>query len=220
MRGDLIVIHADQYKEIFFEKIGITRDTPEFQGYITIMAQVAYYMETSDGKIEFVFDYMSDTHFLEVLEAHRKFKVICPFPAVRERFGADPIRGDDKVILPLQAADLWVGLMRRSYEGDKAAQRLLKKIEITDTCTVLDEPTLLKHWNRSVSQIPDLADLTIEPRAAINAWIAIEDEAEWAMQDEKEIPAPIRRNIDIDLRGAMEGFSEERRVIVRGDRDW
>lgn len=157
LRGDLIVIHADQYKEIFFEKIGITRDTPEFQGYITIMAQVAYYMETSDGKIEFVFDYMSDTHFLEVLEAHRKFKVICPFPAVRERFGADPIRGDDKVILPLQAADLWVGLMRRSYEGDKAAQRLLKKIEITDTCTVLDEPTLLKHWNRSVSQIPDLA---------------------------------------------------------------
>ena len=65
-----------------------------------------------------------------------------------------------------------------------------------------------------------LADLTIEPRAAINAWIAIEDEAEWAMQDEKEIPAPIRRNIDIDLRGAMEGFSEERRVMVRGDRDW
>jgi hypothetical protein len=91
------------------------------------------------------------------VEAHRKFNEICPFPAVRERFGPDPIRGDDKVILPLQAADLWVGLMRRSYEGDKAAQRLLKKIEITDTCTVLDESTLLKHWNRSVSQLPDLA---------------------------------------------------------------
>jgi hypothetical protein len=46
--------------------------------------------------------------------------------------------------------------MRRSYAGDKAAQSLLKKIAITDTCRVLDEATLLKHWNRSVSQMPDL----------------------------------------------------------------
>jgi len=157
LRGDLVVIHAEQYKAIFSKKIGVTRDTPEFQGYVTIIAQAASYVQTSGGKIEFVFDHMDDTHFLEVVEAHRKFKEVCPFPAVRERFGSDPIRGDDKVILPLQAADLWVGLMRRSYEGDKAAQRLLKKIEITDTCTVLDEPTLLKHWNRSVSQMPDLA---------------------------------------------------------------
>jgi hypothetical protein len=157
LRGDLVVIHVEQYNAIFAKKISVTRDTPEFQGYVWIMAQAASYMQTSGGEIEFVFDYMDDTHFLEVLEAYRKFKEICPFPAVRERFGSDPIRGDDKVILPLQAADLWAGLMRRSYEGDKAAQRLLKKIEITDTCAVLDEPTLLKHWSRSVSQIPDLA---------------------------------------------------------------
>jgi len=157
LRGDLVVIHAEQYKSIFSQKIGITRDTPEFQGYIWIIAQAASYMQTAGEKIDFVFDYMDDTHFLEVLAAHQKFKEICPFPTVRERFGSDPTRGDDKMILPLQAADLWVGLMRRSYEGDKAAQRLLKKIEITDTCTVLDEPTLLKHWDRSVSQIPDLA---------------------------------------------------------------
>src|SRR3954453_22200622 len=100
---------------------------------------------------------MNDTHFLEVVEAHREFKKICPFPAGRERFGSDPVRGDDKVILPLQAADLWAGLMRRSYEGDKSAQSLLKKIDICDTCTVLDEPILRKRWNRSVLQMPDLA---------------------------------------------------------------
>jgi hypothetical protein len=156
-RGDLVLIHAEQYKSIFAKKIGVTRDTPEFQGYITIMAQVASYMKTSQGKIDFVFDYMDNTHFLEVIEAHREFRKICPFPAVRERFGSDPVRGDDKLILPLQAADLWVGLMRRSYEGNKSAQSLLKKINICDTCTVLDEPTLRKHWNRSLSQIPDLA---------------------------------------------------------------
>lgn len=65
-----------------------------------------------------------------------------------------------------------------------------------------------------------LADLTIEPCAAANAWIAIEDEAEWAMQDEKKIPASIKRLIDSDLRGAMEGFSEERRVMVRTRAAW
>jgi hypothetical protein len=158
LRGDLVITHAEQYKAIFAKKLGVTRDTPEFQGYITTMAQVAYYMKDSAGKIEFVFDYMDDTHFLEVTEAHRRFKEICPFPDAKEKFGSDPTRGDDKLLPPLQAADLWVGLMRRSYEeSDKAAQTLLKKIEITDICTVLDEATLLKHWTRSVSQIPDLA---------------------------------------------------------------
>ena len=157
LRGDLVITHAEQYKTIFSKKMGITRDTPEFQGYIWIMAQVAYYMKIAEGKINFIFDYMDDTHFLTVVEAHRKFKEVCPFPAARQRFGSDPIRGDDKILLPLQAADLWVGLMRRSYDGDKAAQSLLKKIAITDTLTVLDEATLLKHWNGSVSQMPDLA---------------------------------------------------------------
>jgi Protein of unknown function (DUF3800) len=177
LRGDLVVIHAEQYKAIFAKKIGITRDTPEFQGYITIMAQVASYMKTVEEKIEFIFDYIDDTHFLEVLEAHRKFKEICPFPAVREKFGSDPIRGDDKLLLPLQAADLWTGLMRRSYEGDKPAQSLLKKIDITNTCMVFDEPTLLKHWNGSVSQIPDLAlrlelGVFYEPRKQRSARLA------------------------------------------------
>jgi hypothetical protein len=157
LRGDLVIIHAEQYKAIFANKIGITRDTPEFQGYITIMAQVTSYMKTAEGKISFIFDYMDDTRFLEVVEAHRKFKDVCPFPAVREKFGPDPTRGNDKRLLPLQAADLWVGLMRRGYEGDKDAQALLKKINIPDTCTVLNEATMLKHWNRSVSQISDLA---------------------------------------------------------------
>jgi 5-methylcytosine-specific restriction enzyme A len=65
--------------------------------------------------------------------------------------------------------------------------------------------TLLRPLNES--ERAKLADLVIEPRPAANAWIAIEDEAEWAMQDEKEIPNSIRRNIDIDLRGAMEGLA-------------
>jgi hypothetical protein len=47
--------------------------------------------------------------------------------------------------------------MRRSYEGDKIAQENLKMFSITDTCTVLDETTLQKHWISSLSQIPDLA---------------------------------------------------------------
>jgi 5-methylcytosine-specific restriction protein A len=65
-----------------------------------------------------------------------------------------------------------------------------------------------------------LADLMIKPRPATNAWIAIEDEVRFALQDEKKIPPAIRRSIEIDLTGAMEGFSEERRVMIRMRAAW
>src|SRR5205823_614260 len=53
-----------------------------------------------------------------------------------------------------------------------------------------------------------------------NAWIAIEDEVRFALQDEKNIPVNIKRNIDLDLTGAMEGLNEERRVMVRTRAAW
>jgi 5-methylcytosine-specific restriction protein A len=66
-----------------------------------------------------------------------------------------------------------------------------------------------------------LAELTITPRPAINAWIAIEDETAIAMRDEPAIPRNIKRNIEIDLsHGALEGLSEERRVKVRTRAAW
>jgi len=66
-----------------------------------------------------------------------------------------------------------------------------------------------------------LAELTITPRPAINAWIAIEDETAIAMRDEPAIPPNIKRNIEIDLsHGALEGLTEERRVSVRTRAAW
>ena len=75
-RGDLVVIHVDQYKAIFGRKIGITRDNPLFQGYIHMMAQCACFLPDTGAKIDLVFDYIDNTHYLEVLDVHRRFKQI------------------------------------------------------------------------------------------------------------------------------------------------
>ncbi len=59
-----------------------------------------------------------------------------------------------------------------------------------------------------------LADLTLIPRQATNAWIAIEDET--AMAALSEIPANIRRDIDRDLAmSVMEGLTKEQQMSVR-----
>jgi 5-methylcytosine-specific restriction enzyme A len=66
-----------------------------------------------------------------------------------------------------------------------------------------------------------LADLTVIPRQTSNAWIAIEDEAALAASGEKVIPRRIWRDISRDLdTSAMEGLSEERRVMVRTRAAW
>lgn len=54
-----------------------------------------------------------------------------------------------------------------------------------------------------------LADLTLIPRQAPNAWIAIEDEAAIAARDMQVIPRRIRQDIERDLSASvMEGLSE------------
>jgi hypothetical protein len=115
------------------------------------------FLPDTDAKIELVFEYIDNTHYLEVLDVHRRFKRIFLLPDIKERFGREPSRGDDKRVLPLQAADLWVGLMRRAYEGDKNAAISVKKFEIPSKCFVYDEPTLMAYWNNSKQKIPDLA---------------------------------------------------------------
>jgi hypothetical protein len=141
-RGDLILVHVAQYKAFFGEKMGATYDNPFYQGYVHVMQQSALHLPDPEGKIDFVFDMIDDTQYLELLKAHRRFKEICPNQDVKRRFGREPVRGDDEEVLPLQAADLWVGLMRRSYEGDNNSADLLNEITITNRCFVWDEPHL------------------------------------------------------------------------------
>ena len=78
--------------------------------------------------------------------------------------------------------------------------------------------TLLRPFNDD--ERGKLADLVITPHPASNAWIAIEDEVQFALHDEDKIPSSIKRTIEFDLTGAMEGFSEERKVKIRTRAAW
>jgi 5-methylcytosine-specific restriction protein A len=63
------------------------------------------------------------------------------------------------------------------------------------------------------------ADLSLSPRPATNAWIAIEDEITAA--EGSEIPPAILKNIDNDLQlAAVEGMTKERWAKVRRRSAW
>ncbi|MGY6661651.1 MAG: HNH endonuclease [Glycocaulis sp.] len=64
-----------------------------------------------------------------------------------------------------------------------------------------------------------LADLDLEPVAASNAWIAIEDEFQNA--ELSDIPKRTEREIERDMAGnALEGMTEERKAKVRKRAAW
>ncbi len=119
-RGDVLAIHVGQYKRFFGGRIGVTYDNPFQTGYVSMFQQCAFMLPDPNGKVDFIFDYMPDTEYLEVLAAYRTFKMVCPDPAVRARFSEEPIRRNDEEVRPLQAADLLAGLFRRAYEGKDA----------------------------------------------------------------------------------------------------
>jgi hypothetical protein len=155
-RGDLLVIHVEQYKAFFRGKIGTTFDNPFHQGYIHIFQQCAVELPDPNGKVDFVFDQLGDTEYLELLSAYRTFKEICPNPAVKKRFGEEPIRRNDEIVLPLQASDLFAGLMRRAYEGDRVSFSYLKKITIDNRAFQWDERALGELYAKSQARAPGL----------------------------------------------------------------
>ncbi len=63
-----------------------------------------------------------------------------------------------------------------------------------------------------------IAQLEIEPRLTKNAWIGIADEAE--MAEASQINPETQRLINGDLRGAMEGMTEEQKAKVRKRAAW
>lgn len=64
-----------------------------------------------------------------------------------------------------------------------------------------------------------LADLDLEPLAADNAWIAIEDE--FLNAELSDIPRQTERDIERDMAGnALEGMTEERKAKVRKRAAW
>lgn len=153
-RADLMVIDVPSYKSFFQGKMGITYDNPFMHGYMGTMQQISLELPDPASKVEFIFDEMTDTEYLELLSAYRNFVKDCPNPAVKERFSGEPQRRNDKIVLPLQAADLIAGSMLRAYQGDR--ESLGRKMTITDRAVEWNKERLEELFSYSSARAPGI----------------------------------------------------------------
>ena len=155
-RADVAIYEDDNYRANFAGLIGATFDQPYHAAYIHIIQQCALELPDPSGKIDFIFDDMDDTQYLELVHAYRAFKEICPVEEVKRRLGQDPIRRSDIEVLPLQAADLWAGLVRRARSFDLRAFEKIKKLKIPDRVIEFNATRLRELRTKSIERTPQL----------------------------------------------------------------
>jgi hypothetical protein len=153
-RADLALIHTKAYRAFFKGKISPTHDNPFFAGYSQALMRAVNNVPDPGARVDFVFDEIDDTHWLEVLDAHKLLKSLEGELELVGRVGAEPMRRDDEEVLPLQAADLWAGLFRRAYGGNRGALDHLYKFQIPNAAMVLDADAIAQWYRRGLSSVP------------------------------------------------------------------
>ena len=149
-RGDLLAIHVPAYEALFRGKVGATYDNPFHQGYVSILALCLAELSkdaSHAGKVDFVFDMMDETEFLELRGTWARMKRNPPSKAVKKLIGSEPIRRDDTEVVPLQGADLVAGLMWRACHGKGTAPSHVEGLKINHRALAWDEKTLLTLFN-------------------------------------------------------------------------
>lgn len=154
--GALQLIHTSAFQEFYQGKMNPTYDSPFQMGYVLALQQLALWRLAPDDVIDWVFDDMDDTQYLEILESYRHFKATCPDADVVRRLGREPIRDNDKNVRPLQAADLFAGLWRRTYQGDAEVRKYFDKIDIAFNPVVWDKNKLAEVWAENLAINPEL----------------------------------------------------------------
>ena len=82
-RGDVLAIRVPAYEALFKDKVSATFDNPFHHGYASIMAQLS--MGASHvGKVDFVFDRMTDTEFLELRDTWARMKKVPPIKTLKK----------------------------------------------------------------------------------------------------------------------------------------
>jgi hypothetical protein len=164
-RGDLAVVHNSTYRSIFDGTLGKTHDNPLHFGYMNTLLMSTKEIAESEapGPIDFIFDDMDDTQYLEIIQAFRQLKTTHDIPlGVRACLGEDPIRRNDKKLLPLQAADLWAGIMRHAFQQitpvhpkmNPITDELLRSAGIPNRAFVWDFERLAKIRTGLAAKIP------------------------------------------------------------------
>ncbi len=143
--GTCTLVHVDKYIEYFRNMVSISFDSAFHHAYMhTAIAAAQYAAANHPGTvIDYVFDEIGDTEFLELRTGLRLFKKHSPTRDIADCINPEITCRDDKVIKPLQGADLIAGAIRRSYEdGDKNAKALLRQITFPGDGHVWDEKVL------------------------------------------------------------------------------
>jgi hypothetical protein len=146
LTGLAVTVFHDDYSAIYRRRVSRRIDRPYFHMYHSIMA-LAFQWEINNGineQIDFIFDEQNEeSDFLQSIFTN--IVAMAP-PEMKEWFGNRPIHADDKKVLPLQAADLLAGSLRRiSFLAEKGEtpehfiDDLLKSV-----------PLLRLHWTREM----------------------------------------------------------------------
>jgi|SRR6185437_8749051 len=152
--ADLALIHTDAYRAFFKGKISPTHDNPFFAGYSQAMMRAVNNLHDPSSRIDFVFDEIDDTDWLEVLDAHKLLKALEGELELAGQVGAEPTRRNDEEVLRLQAADLWAGLFRRAYGGDRRSLDYLYKFKVPNAAMVLDADAIAQWHRRGLASVP------------------------------------------------------------------
>jgi hypothetical protein len=127
--GIFVIVPHKEYREIFCHQISKAMDNPYFFSFYGIMSVAQYYMyqQNKQNEINFVFDEQGR----QVGNALRAWKYWTRFaiPQMQPMLGERPQSGNDKKLLPLQAADLlaWrtYRLVEDGHSHESLAYRLL-----------------------------------------------------------------------------------------------
>jgi len=124
------VVRFDDYEAVFRQRISKPTDIPYFLTFYGIMSLFIRLQNHAgdDRPTDFVFDEQGK-QVGEALKAWKYFIQFAP-PAAKKFIGNPPISRDDKLILPLQAADLLAWTVRRNFVDAK----LGKTHPMVDVC--------------------------------------------------------------------------------------
>jgi hypothetical protein len=154
-----IVRHTD-YSEILRKRIAKPLDSPYWLMYYSIV-RLVFEWELASGKAEKV-DFIFDEQLHQSEQVQEKFDIFYELspPHIKELFGERPAHRDDKMILPLQAADMLAWHIHRVHsekeagiDFDSPTMRVLRTIPpINDIWTKERLQALLTNYKKQNKQ--------------------------------------------------------------------
>jgi hypothetical protein len=146
--GIATVVPQDDFRKIFKGKISRQMDSPYMLSFYSIMQgmiRIQHQIGTAEP-VDFIFDEQGK-EIGRALEAWKYFTKFTP-PGTEAMHGERPISGDDRKLVPLQAADLLAWRTRReavdAKTGANDAKRLLPFGSLKVFTTTWDKASMLE----------------------------------------------------------------------------